>query len=216
MVGTVGDRILTPTNLEHVVERALEQIEAQIAGPNPDELRRRLAAVEAKIERAVDLAVGDTGDLAAVKRKLAELRAERDELDQALRAAPPPFDREAFRDLVERRALDLREAFGSAPEECRRALKTLLAGERMRVLSDEASGFRLEGLFRLSLDAAAPGTPEGPGRCDSSVAGGRFATDETGRVPVMAYRPCACAPTLAGVRARIAVFRAGFLASATT
>jgi hypothetical protein len=51
----------------------------------------------------------------------------RDDLTEALRSAPPPFDREAFRDLVERRALDLREAFGSAPEECRRAFQTLLA-----------------------------------------------------------------------------------------
>ena len=58
-----------------------------------------------------------------------------------LRTAPAPFDPEAFRDLVQRRALDLREAFGAAPEECRRTLGTLLAGERMRVQTDPEAGF---------------------------------------------------------------------------
>jgi hypothetical protein len=65
----------------------------------------------------------------------------------------------------------------------RMALGSLLGESRLRVYADG----RIEGLATLEPEtiAAPRRTPEPR---QSVVAGGRFATDETGRVPVMAYR----------------------------
>jgi hypothetical protein len=136
--------------------------------------RRRLAELDAKIERAVELAI-ETGGMEAVKRKLASLRAEREQLVGRLRVAPQPRSVEALRDLVVRRVMDFREAFGGAPEDCRRALRALLDGDRMRVYADGERTFRIEGLFRLA--ALESGKPPGASseRFTCRVAGGCYA-----------------------------------------
>jgi hypothetical protein len=69
-------------------------------------------------------------------------------------------------------------AFDGAPEESRRALRTLLDGDRMRVYANAEQDFRVEGLFRLGVLAALESNePPGAssGRFVSRVAGGRYA-----------------------------------------
>jgi hypothetical protein len=63
--------------------RALEIVRAQFAPVDLDADRERLVALEAKIARAVDLAI-ETGGIAAAKRKLEALEAERAALEARL------------------------------------------------------------------------------------------------------------------------------------
>jgi hypothetical protein len=151
VLGGIHQRILTPGKIASVVERTMRLLEQGRAAADPEADRQRLANLEAKIERAVELAV-ELCDLEAPRRKLAALRAERTELLARLRAAPQPRSVEALRHLATERANDFRKAVAGAPEECRRALRVLLDGGRMRVYADAERAFRVEGVFRSSRD----------------------------------------------------------------
>lgn len=133
-----------------------------------------LAAVDAKIERALDLAI-DLGDMPAAKERLRALRIERETLAQRLG--------EAHRDLPTVQELlpklrenlhDLEATLGADLAQGRLALGSLLDGERIRVYADG----RMEGLASISAgNDPAPRRSSGPGV--SVVAGGRYAPPET-------------------------------------
>ena len=76
VLGAVRERILIPENVAYAVELALEIVRARLAPSDVDGDRKRLADLEAKIERAVDLAI-ETGGISVAKRKLATLEQER-------------------------------------------------------------------------------------------------------------------------------------------
>ena len=63
MLGVIRGRILTPESAGWVVERARRQLEQGRAAADPEADRRRLAELDAKIERVVELAVERVLDL---------------------------------------------------------------------------------------------------------------------------------------------------------
>ena len=62
VLGAVRDRILIPENVAYAVERALEIVRARLVPSDFDGDQKRLADLETKIERAVDLADRDGRD----------------------------------------------------------------------------------------------------------------------------------------------------------
>ena len=73
-----------------------------------------------------------------------------------------------------------RAAFEGSPDDARQALRTLLAGERMRVYLDAERGFRVEGLLRVPTSSEPPGAASERFAC--GVAGVRFGTVEPFRI----------------------------------
>ena len=130
--------------------------------------RRGLAEIEGEIERAVDLAVR-MGGLDAVQRKLEALEVEKREILARLERAPAPLDFDALTAAVMADVQDWHSAFDGSPD-ARRALRALLAGERMRVYSDGERGFRVEGMLRVPTSSEPPGG--GSERFACGVAGG--------------------------------------------
>lgn len=173
---------MTPENVNYVVARTLELVRDRLAARDPERDRRRLAEVELQVERAVELAVRMGGRVEAVERKLDALEAEKSEILARLDRAPALPSEAALREIARPRVLDYRGLLESSPEDGRRALRALLAGERMRVYSDTERGFRVEGLFRVPLTHEPPGDLSHSGRFDCVVAGGRFVRSPT--------RPC--------------------------
>ena len=164
---------------DSVVERALEvalaELHRRANAAEPRLLEAELAGVDAKIERALDLAI-ELGDMAAAKERLRALRVERESLaqrlDDAHRDLPTveellPRSREKLRDLDATLAADLAQG--------RLALGSLLDGERIRVYADG----RMEGLARLAAETnPAPRRTSGPGV--SVVAGEGFEPPTSG------------------------------------
>ena len=76
--------------------------------------------------------------------------------------APAP-DLGALRGPIESRLRELRTWLADSPEQGRRALSALLAGERLRVYPDAERRFRVEGSIRLGLelDQAQASGPSG-------------------------------------------------------
>ena len=68
-------------------------------------------------------------------------------------------------DLDEHRVRELRPAFEASPQECRAALRSLLAGEKLRVRADPEHGFAVEGFLEVevpgSRSLAEPGRSGG-------------------------------------------------------
>jgi len=174
--GAFRDRVLTPENVRYVVSRALQIVRERRAGDDPERDRRRLAELEAQIERAVDLAVR-VGGLDAAQRKLEALEAEKREVLARLDRAPVRLDVDALASEAERRVLAFRAAFDRSPDHAHRTLRALLAGERLRVYSDEDRGFRVQGMLRVPT-SSEPLEARGSEGFACGVAGVRFATGE--------------------------------------
>ena len=182
--------MLTPENVEYVIERALALVREDEVGHDAERDRRRLAQVEAETERAVDQVVHTGGRVEAVARKLEELEAEKRELLSRLERAPAIPSQVALREIVRDRVLAWRSLFEASPEEGRNALAALLAGRRMRVHADSERAFRVEGLLRLPLTNEPP-RADASGRFDSVVAGERFGRTEPrhGALPPTSHWP---------------------------
>lgn len=113
-----------------------------------------------------------TADGGVGGRRCEELEHAGPEVAERLRAAGKPIELESLRPAIEARVMDFREAFAGAPGECRAALGVLLAGRRMAVHRVD-TGFRVEGLFEVSLTNEPPGAGYTSGRLDCVVAGAR-------------------------------------------
>ncbi len=116
-----------------------------------------------QIERAVDLAV-ETDGLAAAKRLLQVLEAERAEVESRLATQPCVPDLASLRPVVEAKVDELRATFLGAPIQARRDFGALLGDRRMVVHADAERGFRVEGFFRLSLESESARSPHDSGR----------------------------------------------------
>jgi hypothetical protein len=124
-------RILTPDNVRYAAARAVQLVCERIAASDPDRDRRRLAALEVELDRAVDLAVRMDG-LDAVQRKLEALEAEKREAIARLECAPPLPDFDVLEAAAVDRVQRFRALFDESPSEAHRALRALLAGDRIR------------------------------------------------------------------------------------
>src|SRR5690606_5457582 len=160
--GAIRERVLTPENVRYAVARALGIVRERLAGEDPERDRKRLAELEVQIERAVELAVR-TGGIEAATRRVEALEAEKLEILARLERTPVLPDFDALAATIERRVLDFRAALEGAPDHAQRALRSLLGGERLRVYSDDARGFRVEGLLRVPISSEPPGEPASEG-----------------------------------------------------
>src|SRR5262245_8081305 len=78
----------------HALEVALDDLRQRMAAAEPRQLEAELANLDAKIARALDLAI-EHGDVAAVKDRLRELKGERERIARRLsesRVALPTLD----------------------------------------------------------------------------------------------------------------------------
>jgi DNA invertase Pin-like site-specific DNA recombinase len=164
---------------EAVVERALEVALAELRrranSAEPRLLEAELAALDTKVERALDLAI-ELGDMPAAKERLHALRVERVSLAQRLDEAHQ--DLPTVEELLPRlreKLRDLDVTLGADLARGRLALGSLLDGERIRVYADG----RMEGLARLAAETnPAPRRTSGPGV--SGVAGEGFEPPTSG------------------------------------
>ena len=130
---------------EHAVRVALDELEARLACTDRTALEGSLAGLDAKIGRALDLAI-ELGDMDAVKAKLRDLRSERErvagELARTERALPTIKELEP---LVRARLRDLRASLTADTGLGRLALGALLGQDRLRIYKDG----RIEGTATL-------------------------------------------------------------------
>lgn len=170
----VRERVLTPEGVAFAVERALGLVEAELRAPAPTlvrEARARLVEVEADL--AALRRVGDrTGR--SVAALVAELETERTTILAAAARPPAAVALEALRPVIEARVGEYRSLLTAAPESGKRALRALLGDRRMHVYRDDERGFRVEGLFELTLEArGARDRLQSPGS-SSTGSGGRI------------------------------------------
>ena len=151
------ERVLTPDAIEYVVDRASERVQQALGTGPRGSIETRLAGLEEKIERALDLAL-EAGEVGAIAGRIRRLEAERKELEAELRALPerPVFDPDQLRAKARTYAVDLNHCMRGAPEETRRALRILLQDRRIQIHTDPDRHFRMEGLFELPLMQNAP------------------------------------------------------------
>jgi site-specific DNA recombinase len=159
LLGALRDRILTAPRVAYVVERAVARVRERLAGDGPDGERERARLVE--IDRALEALVRQVAKLGEVDgfdRIVTELRTERAQITRRL-AAPttvPDLSPEQIRDAAERGVVRLRDSLSAAPEIIRGALRSMLGGDRIRVVPRAEDGYQLEGIFRLGLEAETP------------------------------------------------------------
>src|SRR5262245_32146542 len=134
------------------LEVAVQDLRRRVATADPRRLEEELAALDAKIGRALDLAIDGGGDLPAVKERLRALRADRErvagELARAGTVLPTveellPRLREKLHAIEKTLRADVKLA--------RLALGALLAEERLRIYRDG----RIEGLAVLAPETLA-------------------------------------------------------------
>jgi hypothetical protein len=159
----------------HALDVALEDLRSRIKTAEPTRIEAELTKLDAKIERAFDLAI-EMGDMDTAKKRLKALRDEREVLVRELGASRiqipsveelMPRLREKLRDLEKTLKADI--ALG------RLALGGLLGGERLRVYRDG----RIEGALTVSPEMLhAP--KRTLGRADCVVAGEGFEPPTSG------------------------------------
>jgi len=158
----------------HALDVALDDLRKRIEAAEPRRIEAELASLDAKIARALDLAI-ELGDLDAAKQKLGELRDKREGVSRELASAR--IDLPAVEDLKPRLREKLRNLESSLKADValgRLALGGLLSDQRLRVYRDG----RIEGAVFLS-----PETLQAPGRnlepAGRDVAGARYDLVET-------------------------------------
>jgi len=128
--------VLTQENVEYLIGRILEVLARKAGQGTQERDQRRLAQIEAEIERAVELGVR-TGGLDAVLRKLDALKAEQAEIQSRLaRAAAPIPTLRDLQPLIEAQVNDFRDALEADTEVMRRAMRALLGESRIAVRED--------------------------------------------------------------------------------
>jgi hypothetical protein len=100
-------------------------------------------------------------DVEGVARVIEGLEAERRALVARLttRRGSAALDEGTLVQMAERWAGEARATLQGSPEAARRSFEALLSGRRMEVHSDEARGFRVEGLFDVPWMREAPLEP---------------------------------------------------------
>jgi DNA invertase Pin-like site-specific DNA recombinase len=157
----------------HALEVALDDLRSRIEAAEPRRLESELAALDAKIERALDLAI-ELGDLAIAKERLRKLRTERERLAGELLAVR--IDLPTAEQLMPRlreRLRDIESTLQGDLARGRLTLGALLGDRRLRVYSDG----RVEGNALLEAESI-PALRRTPGPGVSVVAGGRFGRSE--------------------------------------
>lgn len=151
----------------HALEVALEDLRQPIARAEPTRLEAELGALDAKIARALDLAI-ELGDLAEAKERLRGLRAERERLAGELaRARVALPNAEELRPRLRERLRALEDTLRADVGLSRLALGSFLGDQRIRVYRDG----RIEGLATLAPEALA--APMGhPGAASLGGSGG--------------------------------------------
>jgi site-specific DNA recombinase len=132
------------------LEVALDEIRKRMDAAEPRQLEAELAELDAKISRALDLAI-DHGDVAAVKERLGELKAERERV--ARQHAPARMTLPTLEELRPRLCESLREIGETLRADVangRLALSALLGDQRIRVHRDG----RFEGALGLIAETA--------------------------------------------------------------
>lgn len=177
LLGAIRERILTPERVAYVLERAVARVRARLVGEGPTGERDRARLVE--IDRALEQLVRQVARLGEVEgfdETVTALRSERAAITRRLAAptAVPDLSPAEIRDAAERGLYRFRESLNAAPEIVRGALRTLLGGDRIRVIPSEGDTYRLEGIFRLGLEPETPPSSETRGWRFCVVAGAGF------------------------------------------
>jgi site-specific DNA recombinase len=158
------------------LEVALDELRKRMAASEPRQLEAELGELDAKIARALDLAI-DHGDVAAVKDRLRDLKAERDRVARqhaAARMSLPTLEvllprlREKLRDIE----MSLRADVASG----RLVLGALLGERRIRIYRDG----RIEGALEVAGELRAPAASERQLPAAPVVAGGGFEPPTSG------------------------------------
>ena len=154
---------------EHALSVALAELQRRIDAVEPLKLERQLRELDAKIERALDLAI-ELGEMDAAKERLRELRSERDRVaDEYANARTSLPTIEQLLPAVRAHLQDIESTLRTDTPGARLALGALLGDERLRIHADG----RIEGTATLAPELfAAPGKAQG--RRDSVVAGAGF------------------------------------------
>ena len=147
------------------LEVALTELRRRMAASDPQQIEAQLAAVDAKIARALDLAIEHGDDV--VREKLSELKGQRDTLARAraeLRLEIPTADE--LKPRLRERLHDLEAALCAGLASGRLTLGALFGEQRMRV---HRNG-RIEGVATLQPDEKLPASPRSAraGSCDGS------------------------------------------------
>jgi hypothetical protein len=165
--------------VEHALRVALDDLRSRIEAVEPVRLEAELAALDRKIERALDLAI-ELGDLDTAKEKLRALRGEREGIARNL--ASVRIDLPAVEDLMPQMREKFRDIETTLKADIvggRLASGGLLGNERLRAYQDG----RIEGTALLEPeDTTAPRRTSGP--AVSVVAEARYARDSTLPVPL--------------------------------
>jgi hypothetical protein len=143
-LGAIREQILVPEAVAYTVERTLAIVRAHTDREQLVSQRERLSEASREIERLVELAIRVDG-LDEIAVRLKALKAEREQLASAVRAAEGGFQEKALRTDVERRLADLGAVLEASPEAGRRSLQALFRDERLRVGPDPDRSFRVEG-----------------------------------------------------------------------
>lgn len=152
----------------HALEVALDDLRGRMAACEPQQLETQLDALDAKIARALDLAI-ELGDMEAAKARLRELRAEREIV--ARQHADSRMTLPTREELMPRLREKLREIGATLRSEVasgRLALGALLGDRRIRIYRDG----RIEGAAEVAIDALpAPSRALGAGSLGGSGGG---------------------------------------------
>lgn len=137
----------------HALEVALDDLRPKIAAAEPRRLEERLAQLDTKIARALDLAI-ELADLAEAKQRLAALRDERARAAREGRQTRTVLP--TVEELLPRVRALLRNVEATIRSDAalgRPALGGLLGGNRVRIHRDG----RIEGLVTLTSATRRPG-----------------------------------------------------------
>jgi hypothetical protein len=192
-------QFLDEERIARVVDRAEALVEDALQTGRLEQDAAELRALERKIRRVGELYADEEDDLegARIRKQLGDLREKRRELRERIQTAQAggKLDREHIRTRLAELGAAMRSTMLKGADAARDALAAVLAeddrGSRkleIEVDPEAPGGYRITGRWRVAVS-----TKEETGRNDATglnwmVAGGRFATDETGRVPVMPYQ----------------------------
>lgn len=145
----------------HALEVALDELRRRMAASEPAELEAQLADLDAKIGRALDLAI-ELGDMEAAKTRLRELRSDRERVAGRLAASRVELPTSAeIMPLVRAKLREIEATLRADVAHGRLALGALLADRRIKIYRDG----RIEGAIEVAAE-----TRRAPKRADASGA----------------------------------------------
>ena len=157
MLGGLEDRILTPENVDYIVEQAVNLIRNDTSANRAERDEERLRDLEHEINNLIDLAAVQ-GSSERIALGIDDREQEAAQIKTRLSRRPAPLDIGAIQSAIRDTVSDLGSMLRSSPEDARKALGALFGQNRLRVQPDPERGFVVRGDALLCCGGAGDRT----------------------------------------------------------